>query len=35
MQRKHVVVLAREDLVARLNDQSVLLVVEPLAGVVG
>ena len=35
MQRKHVVMLAGEDLVADLNDQFVALVVEPLAGVVG
>src|SRR5262245_55698062 len=35
VQRKHVVMLAREDLVARLNDEFVSLVVETLAGVVG
>jgi hypothetical protein len=35
MQGKHVVVLAREDFVAGLDDQFVALVVEPLARVVG
>ena len=35
MQRKHVVVLARQDLVAGVNDQLVALVVEPPAGGVG
>jgi hypothetical protein len=34
MQWEHVVVLAGEDFVARLNDQLVTLIVEPLAGVV-
>ena len=34
MQRKHVVMLAGEDFVARLNNQVVLLIVEPLAGMV-
>ena len=35
MQRKHVLMLAGEDLVTGLNDQLVPLVVEPPAGVVG
>ena len=35
VQRKHIVMLAGEDLVADLNDQLVALVVEPLAGMVG
>ena len=35
MQRKHVVVLAAQDLVGDLDDQRVDLVVEPLAGMVG
>ena len=35
MQRKHVVVLASEDLVTDLHDQLVGLFGEPLAGVVG
>ena len=35
MEREHVVVLAGEDLVARLHDQRVPLIVEPLAGMVG
>ena len=35
VQRKHVVVLAGQDLVADLDDQAMYLVVEPLAGVIG
>src|SRR2546422_9509555 len=35
MQREHLVVLAGEDFVARLNDQFVPLLVETLAGMVG
>src|ERR1700733_14152689 len=35
MQRKHVLILAREDLVARLNNESVLLVVQPTASMIG
>ena len=35
VQRKHVVMLAGEDLVADLDDQLVRLVVEPPAGMVG
>src|SRR5580704_9345758 len=34
MQRKHIVMLACEDLVASLHDQLVTLIVEPLAGMV-
>jgi hypothetical protein len=35
VQGEHVVVLARQDLVADLDDQPMHLVVEPLAGMVG
>src|SRR4030095_8445763 len=34
MQREHVVMLASEDFVASLNDQLVLLIFEPLAGMI-
>jgi hypothetical protein len=34
MQREHLVMLAGENFVARLNDQLVALIVEPLAGMV-
>src|SRR5262245_48814364 len=34
MQRKHVVMLTGEDFVASLNDQRVLLITEPLTGMV-
>jgi hypothetical protein len=35
MQRKHVMVLTGENFVAGLNDQLVLLILEPLAAMVG
>ena len=35
MQREHVVMLTREDLVANLNDQLVALFVKPLAVMIG
>jgi hypothetical protein len=35
MQREHVVMLTREDLVADLNDQLMALVVKPLAVMIG
>src|SRR5258708_23912799 len=35
MERKHVLMASCEDLIAGLNDQFVLLVVEPPAGMIG
>src|SRR6516164_8407655 len=35
VQRKHVVMLAREDFVTGLNDQLIALIIKPLAVVVG
>src|SRR5262249_8818426 len=35
VKREHVVMLSGEDLIARLNDQFVSLVIETLAGMVG
>src|SRR5262245_63264542 len=35
VQGKHVVMLPGENFVARLNDQSMALIVEPFSGVVG
>src|SRR5215831_10835314 len=35
VQRKHLMMLAGENLVANLGDQFVLLVVQPLAGMIG
>src|SRR5262249_26310640 len=35
MQGKHVVVVPGEDFIARLNDQSIALIVEPIASMIG
>src|SRR5882672_6950870 len=35
VQREHVLVLARENLIASLHNESVTLVIEPLPGMVG
>jgi hypothetical protein len=35
MQGKHLVMLAREDFIAHLNDQLVTPLIEPFAGIVG